>query len=227
MKYDTEELTASGKIIYLIFFIFFLSYISTLQYRPYPFSYIVKVIPILSLSLISLLNIPGKRGKFLFAGLMFSAIGDFFLALEGNRYFIFGLGAFAFAHIMYILALFKNIILKRKRSVFSLIFIIYGFFIEYLLFPNLGRMMIPATVYLSLLMFVGISSVIGKDNNILIISGAMLFMISDSIVAVNTFMTKIPHSSFWIMVTYFPAQFLIIYGSAKIKSDPNMSCNNC
>lgn len=210
-----RELSAFEKVNYLIFTIFSLAYILTLQYRPYAFSYVIKIIPILSLSFISILYIPGRKGKYIFIGLLFSAAGDIFLAMEGDKYFIYGLGAFGFAHIMYISAFLKNITLKRKRSFLSLFFIIYGLIIGYLLLPNLGKMFIPATIYLLLLAFSGISSVIGRDNYYMVIPGTMLFMISDSIIAVNTYLTKIPHSSFWIMLTYFPAQLLITYGSAK------------
>jgi uncharacterized membrane protein YhhN len=201
------------KVNYVIFIVFSLAYILTLQYRPYPFSYVIKILPILSLSLVSICCIPGRKGKYIFTALLFSAVGDIFLAMEGNRYFIPGLCAFGCAHIMYISAFLNNIILKRKRSFLVLFFIIYGLIIELLLIPHLGKMFIPGTIYLFLLAFSGISSVIGKYNYFAVIPGTMLFMISDSIIAVNSFLTQIPHSSFWIMLTYFPAQLLITYGS--------------
>jgi alkenylglycerophosphocholine hydrolase len=209
------KLSKFEKVIYLIFFIFFIAYTSTLQYRPYAFSYVIKIIPILSLSLIPLLKVTGKESKFIFAGLILSAIGDVLLALEGNKYFIYGLGSFGFAHVMYILALFRDVILKRKRSFVCLIFIVYALSIGLLLLPNLNNMLIPVIIYLSLLTFVGISSVLGKSNNSIVITGVMFFMISDSIIAINSFLIKVPNSSFWIMLTYFPAQFLIVFGSSR------------
>ncbi len=207
------------KYLYLIFVVFCVSYISTLQYRPYSFSYIVKIIPILALSLIPLLNISGNKGKFIFTGLIFSALGDLLLAMEGNKFLIFGLGAFGFALLMYILAFLRNVVLRRKRSILLFVFIIYGLAIGYLITPNLGKMLIPVLIYLSLLIFLGISSVIGKDNNFLLIPGALLFMISDSIIGINSFLIKIPNSSFWIMLTYFQAQFLIVLGSSIKKNN--------
>jgi len=215
MKLYPIKISVLEKVIYAIFIFFSLIYIITLQYRPYPFSYLIKIIPILSLSLIPLLNISGNKGKLIFSGLLFSAIGDIFLAAEGHKNFIYGLSAFGFAHIMYITAFIKNPVLKQKRSVLAFFFIIYAAVIEYFLLPVLGNMLIPATIYLLLLMFAGISSAIGKRNNLIIITGFMLFMVSDSIIAINTFLTSISHSSFWIMLSYFPAQFLIVYGSTR------------
>jgi uncharacterized membrane protein YhhN len=87
-KLHYRELSTFEKVSYSIFTIFSLAYILTLQYRPYMFSYAVKVIPILSLSCVSLLYIPGRKGKYIFCGLLFSAVGDVLLAMEGNGRFI-------------------------------------------------------------------------------------------------------------------------------------------
>lgn len=216
MDMNTKILTSTNKFLYSVFFVFFIGYLSTLQYRPYPLSYLVKIIPIISLSIIALFNIPGARGKLIVVGLLFSAVGDVFLAISGKGFFIYGLSAFGLAHIMYIFALLKLPEWKRKRTFFSLIFVLYGLFIGFWLFPNIidnGRL-IPVGIYFFLLMSVGISAVLGKNNHFLVIPGAFLFMISDSVIAVNMFITKVPNSSFWIMLTYFPAQFLITYGAS-------------
>jgi alkenylglycerophosphocholine hydrolase len=213
---NTKNLVVAKRLLYSIFFISFISYLSTLQYRPYPYYHFVKIIPIISLLFIALLNIPGSRGKLIVSGLFFSAIGDVFLSASGKGFFIYGLSAFGLAHIMYIFALLKLPEWKRRRTFFSMVFVLYGLFIGFWLFPNIidnGRFF-PIGVYFFLLMFMGISAVLGRNNHFLIIPGAFLFMISDSIIAVNMFISKIPNSSFWIMLTYYPAQFLITYGAS-------------
>lgn len=219
------ELTKTDKILYLVFFIFFLGYLSTLQYRPYPFSYIVKIIPILSLSFISIRNIRGNLGKILFIGLLFSALGDLFLALSGKKYFIAGLSSFGAAHFMYILAFFKNPVLEKPKIYLGLLFIVYGIVIWSLLSPNLGNMLLPVTIYILLITLMGLSSVLGKNNHPVIILGALLFVISDSVIAVNMFLNKVPNSSFWIMLTYYPAQLFITYGACltNYKKQGNMA----
>lgn len=213
---NTRNLTSANKLLYSIFFIFFVGYISTLQYRPYPFSHLVKIIPIISLLFIGFINIPGSRGRLIVTGLLFSAVGDVFLSISGKGFFIYGLAAFGLAHIMYIFALSKLPEWKRKRMFFSIVFVLYGLFIGFWLFPKIidsGRF-IPIGVYFFLLMFMGISAVLGRNNHFIMIPGAFLFMISDSIISVNMFIAKIPNSSFWIMLTYYPAQFLITYGAS-------------
>ncbi|MGE5409993.1 MAG: lysoplasmalogenase, partial [Clostridiales bacterium] len=144
-----------------------------------------------------------------------SAAGDFFLALSGKGYFIYGLSCFAFAHIMYISAFMRKVELYTQRSLLILPFLLYGIFIGYFLFPRVGSLLIPVSIYFCLLFMMGISTILGKENHYIMIPGAFLFFISDSIIAINTFITKVPNSSFWIMITYFPAQLLLIYGASK------------
>ena len=47
--------------------------------------------------------------------------------------------------------------------------------------------------------------------------GAILFVFSDSVIAVDMFVTRVPHARYWIMVTYFAAQLLIFVRAAMEK----------
>jgi uncharacterized membrane protein YhhN len=93
--------------------------------------------------------------------------------------------------------------------------IIYGLVLGVVLIPNLGSMLIPVVAYLLVILTMGISATLGADNHFLIITGACFFILSDSIIAVDKFLTPISFSSFWIMTTYYSAQFCIISGSLK------------
>ena len=42
--------------------------------------------------------------------------------------------------------------------------------------------------------------------------GAGLFVISDSLIGIDKFMTDVPYAPFLIMLTYIPAQYLIMQG---------------
>jgi alkenylglycerophosphocholine hydrolase len=215
MNRNIDKRKILNRIFFSIFFIFFLIYISTLQYRPYPFSYLVKIIPILALSQIVFRNIQGNKGKWILAGLLFSALGDVFLSISGKGYFLYGLGSFAIAHVMYISAFLRNVYLFRMRSFLVLPFIIYGIVFGYFLFPHVGARLIPVAIYFCLILLMAFSTILGKDNSPVLILGAFLFLLSDSVIAVNMYLSKVPNSSFWIMITYFSAQFLLTYGSMK------------
>jgi alkenylglycerophosphocholine hydrolase len=225
---DATKLKRTNNVLYSVFFVFFIGYISTLQYRPYPFSYLVKVIPILSLAVIARVNISGVKGKFVVAGMLFSAVGDTLLAFSGKGLFVFGLSAFALAHVMYIMAFFREPAFKSPRILFAGGFLLYGLAIGYFIVPNMQRMQIPVSIYIVLIIMMGISTVAGKNNHYLVIVGAVLFIISDSVIAFNMFVWKISNSSFWIMITYYPAQFLIIKGVLKTEKRlfPKQSSKN-
>ncbi|MEN8211466.1 MAG: lysoplasmalogenase [Thermodesulfobacteriota bacterium] len=204
-----------NKIIYSLFFCFALIFIATLNLRPYPFDFIIKAVPVFSLALLAFLKIPGIRGKLLGIGFLFSDLGDIVLELNRTDYFVFGLAAFLVAHVFYISVFIRKPVLEKHRSIIALIIITYGFALGLILIPNLGSMMIPVIAYLLVILTMGISAALGADNHFLIITGACLFILSDSIIAVNKFLTPVFFSSFWIMTTYYSAQFCIISGSLK------------
>jgi len=210
------------KILYLLFLISFIAYLSTLSLRPYPLSYIAKIIPLICLMFLVINYLGYKKVKFLLAGLVFSAAGDVLLDFKGSSLFVPGLSCFAIAHLMYILALWAKPDLKKKNLLLIAAFSGYGVVIWSLLFPHLGEMLIPVTIYILLITLMGISASTGIMSSTLMIVGAALFVISDSVIAINMFLFKVHNSSFWIMVTYFPAQFLITYGYCK----PFVSINN-
>ena len=58
----------------------------------------------------------------------------------------------------------------------------------------------------------------GRTSNVsfgLVFLGSILFMFSDSVLAINKFFKPVPAAGFWIMSTYILAQFLIIHGLVK------------
>jgi uncharacterized membrane protein YhhN len=198
ISYKEENKFTLNKIIYLIFFCFAVLFLLTLSLRPYSFAYVIKSIPVFSLSLLAFFNIKGIKGKLIGIGLLFSGAGDIILELDRSGYFTYGLGAFLIAHIFYISAFINEPELKRTRSLISLFMLAYCFVIGYFLIPNLGDMIVPVTAYLCVILAMGISASIGSSNHYLV-----------------RFLEPISYSSFWIMITYYPAQFLIAFGSSK------------
>ena len=83
------------------------------------------------------------------------------------------------------------------------------------LFPHLGDMLTPVAAYLFIILVMGISAALGAANHALVIAGALLFILSDSLIAMNRFLTPVPLSGFLIMMTYYLAQFSITFGSLK------------
>ena len=60
---------------------------------------------------------------------------------------------------------------------------------------------------------------VGMISFLLVFIGSVLFVLSDSMIALNKFQVlDIPRSGFWIMLAYIPAQYLIMRGLTKEKA---------
>ncbi|MHA1720120.1 MAG: lysoplasmalogenase [Promethearchaeota archaeon] len=141
--------------------------------------------------------------------LMFSLMGDIFLVVNGDAFFLYGLISFAIAHILYIIAFITikssigliSIEIFANFIVLSLISILFFILIK----KNLKEMKIPVLIYLILITFMASLSI---RCSWLTLIGAISFILSDMELAVNKFYKTIPHNSIFNGIFYFPAQFL-------------------
>ncbi|WHI45129.1 lysoplasmalogenase family protein [Microbulbifer sp. VAAF005] len=67
----------------------------------------LKALPILCLMVIARLELRGKTLLFTFLALSFSAIGDVLLEMQFPQHFVFGLGAFLIAQLIYALGFLR------------------------------------------------------------------------------------------------------------------------
>lgn len=186
------------------------------------------LLPILAAAVYFSENFPTK--KILLVALTFSWIGDITLLFtsKGELYFILGLVAFLLSHVIYILFFSKqqNTRTNHNQIVFGLgILVILAYFLIMInvLFPKLGPLKIPVVVYaivITTMLFFAFKGSLkwGKPANEYILTGAIVFVSSDSILAFNKFYAPIEHASFYIMATYCIAQYLIVTGSIKLNA---------
>jgi uncharacterized membrane protein YhhN len=205
----------SNRILLAIFTCFALGFMATLSVAPYPLDYLVKTIPILCLMVLALCTIAGVKGWLIGAGLLFSGAGDILLQVDGVRFFVHGLGAFLVAHLFYIAAFIRRPAVVRTRLAILVAIAAYGGIIGFMLLPRLGDMLVPVTVYLVIILGMGISASLGTTNHALVIAGACFFIVSDSLIAINRFLTPLPLAGYLVMGTYYAAQLLITIGSAR------------
>jgi len=184
---------------------------------------IVKVllVPALIILLSSAKSSGGK--KIILAGLFFSWIGDGLLLFESRNsmFFIFGLASFLTTHIFYIIYFFgirsPGVSLLKKQPLLILPVVAYGTILVWLLFPHLHDLKIPVTVYATVITTMLISSLyaygkINKAAGNAYVIGAMAFVLSDSLLAIDKFYHPIPYAGVFIMLTYCAAQYLIVRG---------------
>lgn len=174
--------------------------------------------PLILLSLIYLYIVTVKRrNKWYILALFFCLLGDVLLLYKGEKiYFITGLISFLTAHILFIkivLGRIKKVSLKKVINTFIPFFIIVG--LLFLVIRNsLGEMQFPVLFYgLIISLFVTVSLIANEQRrsrkSINMLAGAIVFMISDSILAINKFYYSAAIFEILVMSTYILAQYLI------------------
>jgi len=148
----------------------------------------------------------------LIAGLSLSLIGDVFMMLR-NKKFLAGLVAFLGAHVLYIAAFLQTMPLHLSFGT-ALPLILYALFMMRILFPYLGRMKMPVVLYILIItVMAGLAAEryidLGGMKAFSAFLGAILFVVSDSILALNRFAKKFKLAQALILSTYFAAQWLL------------------
>lgn len=164
--------------------------------------------------------------------LFFSCSGDIFLLLENKNpiWFMFGLSSFLIAHVFYISLFIQikkiNQPYKKLNLTISVIVIAYTICLFLLLNPTLGNLKIPVLVYATALSVMLIASLHAFDLSNqtagrLCATGALLFLTSDSLLAINKFYTPVAKADLLIMSTYASAQLLIVIGITRFSNYAN------
>ena len=155
----------------------------------------------------------------------FSWLGDIFLMFSGKNelFFFAGVGGFFCAQITYIYTFSRYSESKgkgylQKNPLLIIPFLAFVVGILVLLFPGLEGMMKPIIV-LYALSLMGMSMMalnrlgkVGRSSYLLVFIGSLLFLLSDSMIALNKFYSEFWMAGFWIMITYISAQYLIMRG---------------
>ena len=202
-----------------IFFVLFPeeSYLASIFYC------ICKCLPIISLILFVLLHGMNFKEEYTYArrvliGLVFSCAGDALLVWKNQGFFIHGLLAFAVAQLMYARAFGMKPTALCSGAVCTTI----GSLCFAYLYPGLkGVMVYFGGLYVVLISFMAwraLARVKFFDDNwvwrdelwtwtkLCSCGGALFFMVSDLIIAVDRFRFPIPYSHQMIMFTYYAAQ---------------------
>ena len=162
--------------------------------------------------------------KWIIAALAFSWAGDVLLMFEpGNsNFFIFGLVAFLIAHIFYILFYETVMQLEKFKKNYWLFVpvLIYYVALIYILSPTLGDLKLPVRIYGVVISYMLIQALqigrLGDKTAVgLMIAGSVLFIASDSILAINKFYKSFGYAGIAIMLTYGIAQVMITLGAVR------------
>lgn len=171
-----------------------------------------------------------KFRNYLLLSIVFDLGGDIFLMFIpfDEVFFLLGLGSFLIGQLFYVFAFSNSIITSKKPFnkplgiALLIIFLSYYAILMYALFPYLEDFLIPVLVYGIAVCAMGVSAgwrlnKVSRQSFTLVFVGAMLFVLSDTIIAVNQFLYKgnLLNAQVFIMITYVLAQYLIAKGSVK------------
>lgn len=160
---------------------------------------------------------------------LFSWFGDMFLMFGDNGflYFILGLLSFLVAQIVYIFLFLRTINLSgktpflKKKPYFLLAYIAYGLVVYIVLYNHLDNVLkIAVFVYMVALLSMSTMALnrFGNGHPIsfsYVFIGSLLFVLSDTMIAINKFLILIPYEGILIMTSYISAQYLIMRGLLK------------
>jgi len=182
------------------------------------------LMPLLAVYFISRVGFSfGDNRRLLLLALFFCWLGDIFLMYtdQSDIFFILGLSSFLLGHVFYIICYRKFVngpLASRPDTFLMLLLIAYFLWVFFKILPGLGPMLVPVIVYSIIIMsMVFMANMRRTRTNTasywLVLLGALLFVISDSVIALSRFHQEIPLiGSMVIMSTYTIGQFLIVQG---------------
>jgi uncharacterized membrane protein YhhN len=150
-------------------------------------------------------------------GFALSALGDYFLDLRGEKWFLPGLISFFIAHVAFAVYLFPHTVPLSMYTGFEwgmsvgLIAATIGFYIW--LKPALpSDMKIPVAAYSVVITLMGIAALTTTIGSMLVPIGAILFIASDVVLSVERFKFKFPLDKQINWALYASGQILLAVG---------------
>lgn len=207
--YSPYKVNCMQAIYSILFFAFSMLYLVLLPFGTLSISWLLKVLPIIVL-FIAVLKTPIFSGKALMLlALIFSASGDILLE---QGLFIFGIAAFLIAQLHYGAYFAKNWSSLKTRWYLSAFIVLFMTVMAFLLVPHLGQFTLPVFAYLLVIGLMGLLATQSKMPLRWSVFGALMFILSDSFIAINRFLHPLPLESYLIMTSYYLAQWMIIHG---------------
>ncbi|SYX86876.1 lysoplasmalogenase [Paenibacillus alvei] len=199
-------------------------HLATLSLDSSLLNWIFKLLPMVLIIVLAVSSQPADKLKMykvlVVIGLFFSIAGDALLLNNGNEWFMLGLLSFLLGHLFYVAAMIR----RWEFSLLTLVCVIpiglYSWLIGWQLHNGIMANSDNSALWLSVAIYVSVISVMCwtaiMSRNWHATVGAILFAVSDSILAWNKFVSAVPASGFWIMLTYFAAQLFIAGSIANV-----------
>ncbi len=215
-----------GRVLRVFSLLLGVGYLIALPAYPYAASPVIKGLSIALLAVLPwmLRPVPDPRGAALLsAALIASSTGDILLDVDPERLFVPGLCAFLAAHVIYTVLFATNRSywqrIETPRRALLIAVPVYVFLVSVWLVPDTGPLKIPVTIYICAITAMT-TTALGSRFPWSVTAGALLFMVSDSLLAIAKFNGPFPARGYLVWATYYAAQYLIVTGaSIPVSSD--------
>lgn len=191
------------------------------------------VIFIAALSFTQPMHVP-LYSVLILTGLVLSLAGDWLLIDSDERpgLFVSGLAAFLFAHVAYILAFAYAQIVRgtpfdlNRAALAAAVLAIIGMVVYFYLRSSLGNLRQPVLLYMTVISLTVHQAFSGVQvgggllaQPALAMGGALLFYMSDFMLAINKFVFdgEGENNSIWVLSTYYCAQLFIALSASFVR----------
>jgi len=184
------------------------AYLAVTQWHSLPGMVVLKTLPVALLACYAFRN----RHVDLGVALTLSAAGDALLAL-GRGWFLAGLSAFLASHLVYVFTFVRRW-RKPRFGAAAAVVVLYSLALGAWLVPATGKLAVPVMCYIAAITAMVVSAIAVRLPARWVAIGAVLFLISDSILAIRKFRMPVPYASLLIWTTYYAGQLAITLGIA-------------
>ncbi len=195
----------------------------SIPFKPYWGSILVKWLPIGLLTGLAWYHRKKPHVTVLTLALLFHGIGDIIIELEGENTLLLAILPFLIGHLLYALTFQKDRNDLAALTVWEkgiiVIIITYGLFFGIFLSFHLQLLYLLAVIpYIIVILSMVLLSVMARYTEKIIVLGALLYVISDSLIALTTFVMPWPWSPLLTWPTYFFGQLFITVGYLSEKT---------
>ncbi len=193
-------------------------YFLTIPWQPYPGVVLLKGLSIAPLALLA-----WQRAEPLLAiALAFSSLGDILLDIAPSLFPV-GLASFLCAHLVYSTLFLRKRTTAPDRQQLAMMIVVAAYSVAFALWltPYLGNLVIPVWAYMAAITAMAVTSIASKIRPEWVIAGALLFLISDSILAANKFVGPVPLRGWLVWSTYVLGQYGLALGVLSANNRPS------
>lgn len=182
-----------------------------------PFSLLLKWLAIASLAVLVWQQRQSWQETLLVVALCFHSVGDVLLDWDRTKLFLPAVGTFMVGHALYLVTFWPSrmalsaLPVAKQTLVGTLV--LYGIAMAAFIIPHLPKNMLAmVAVYMFVILAMAFVATCANFRNPWVIVGALLYVLSDSLIAVNTFVRPLGAAAHLIWPLYYAGQLLIVTG---------------